>query len=84
MYRLCMPIWSFYNKTYIVIPSCTSDILPPVLPFSPTVADDQELMSRGVWDLNCLEVAARHTLQAAIVFLTKTVGKNVLMSVGAI
>ena len=28
----CMPIWSFYNKTYIVIPTCTSDILPPVLP----------------------------------------------------
>ena len=37
---------------------------------------------RGVWDLNFLEVAAKHMLQAAILFLTKTVGKNVLMSVG--
>ena len=36
-----------------------------------------------MWDLNCLEVTARRTLQAAILFLTKTVGKNVLMSVGA-
>ena len=36
-----------------------------------------------MWDLNCLEVTASCTLQAAILFLTKTVGKNVLMSVGA-
>ena len=44
---------------------------------------NQELVNRGVWDLNCLEVNARRMLQAAIVFLTKTVGKNVLMTVGA-
>ena len=29
-----MPICSFYFKTNIVIPTCTSDILPPVLPLS--------------------------------------------------
>ena len=29
---LCMPIWSFYDKTNIVILSCTTDIFPPVLP----------------------------------------------------
>ena len=56
----------------------------PSSPRSPAVTDDQELVVRGVWDLNCLQVTARRTLQAAIVFLTKTVGKNVLMSVGAI
>ena len=27
-------------------------------------------------DLNCLKVAARHTLQAAIVFLIKTIGEK--------
>ena len=32
MYRLRMPIWSFYSKTYIVILAFTSDIFPPVLP----------------------------------------------------
>ena len=36
-----------------------------------------------MWDLNSLEVAARRTLQAAIVFLTNRVVKNVLRSVGA-
>ena len=34
MYRLSMLIWSFYSKTYIIIPTCTYEIwwLRPVLP----------------------------------------------------
>ena len=40
-YRLRMPIWSFYSKTYIVILTCPSDMFPPVLPtFSPAIAYD--------------------------------------------
>ena len=35
MDRLCMPIWSFYSKTNIVILTCPSDMFPPVLPHSP-------------------------------------------------
>ena len=40
MYRLSMPIWSFYSKTYIVIPTCTSDISLPSSPLSPAIAVD--------------------------------------------
>ena len=40
MYRLRMPIWSFYSKTYIVIPTCTSDISLPSSPLSPAIAVD--------------------------------------------
>ena len=40
MYRLRMPIWSFYSKTYIVIPTYTSDISLPSSPLSPTIAVD--------------------------------------------
>ena len=40
MYRLSMPIWSFYDKTYIVIPTCTSDISRPSSPLSPAIAVD--------------------------------------------
>ena len=29
---VCMPVWSFYDKTNIVILTCTTDIFPPVLP----------------------------------------------------
>ena len=29
---ICMPIWSFYDKTNIVILTCTTDIFPPILP----------------------------------------------------
>ena len=32
MDRFCMPIWSFYCKTNIVILTCPSDMFPPVLP----------------------------------------------------
>ena len=29
---ICMPIWSFYDKTNVVILTCTTDIFPPILP----------------------------------------------------
>ena len=40
MCRLHMPIWSFYSKTYVVIPTCTSDISLPSSPLSPAIAVD--------------------------------------------
>ena len=40
MYRLGMPIWSFCSKTYIVIPTCTSDISLPFSPLLPAIAVD--------------------------------------------
>ena len=48
MYRLSMPIWSFYDKTYIVIPTCTSDISRPSSPLSPAIAVDLR-MEEQVW-----------------------------------
>ena len=33
-----MPIWSFYDNTYIVIPTCTSDISRLSSPRSPAIA----------------------------------------------
>ena len=46
MYRLCMPIWSFYDETYIVIPTCTSDISLPSSPHSPAVAVDLRIVEQ--------------------------------------
>ena len=40
MYRLRIPIWSFYSKTYIVIPTCTSDISLLSSPLSLAIAVD--------------------------------------------
>ena len=48
MYRLCMPIWRFYDKTYIVIPTCTSDISSPSSPLSPAIAADLRIEEQ-VW-----------------------------------
>ena len=42
-----MAICSFYVKTNIVIPTCMSDDLPPVLPSSQSVFND-ELMGEGL------------------------------------
>ena len=33
-YTVCMPIWGFYYKTYIVILTCTSDDSLPSSPLS--------------------------------------------------
>ena len=35
-----MPIWSFYDKTYVVVPTCTSDISRPSSPRLPALAVD--------------------------------------------
>ena len=35
-----MPIWSFYDETYIVISTCTSDISRLSSPHSPALAVD--------------------------------------------
>ena len=48
MYRLRMPIWSFYDKTYIVIPACTSDVSRPSSPRSPAIAVDLRIEEQ-VW-----------------------------------
>ena len=62
----CMPICSFYIKTNIVIPTCTSDRFPPVLPSLAYVADIEELTGKGDWNLFLPDgLVARHTIQAA-------------------
>ena len=48
MYRLRMPIWSFYDKTYIVIPTCTSNISRPSAPRAPAIAVDLRIEEQ-VW-----------------------------------
>ena len=45
-----MPLCSFYNKTNIVILTCTSDIFPPVLP-SPMLRTYEELSVVGALHL---------------------------------
>ena len=43
-----MPIWSFYDKTYNVIPTCTSDISCPSSPRTPAIAVDLRIEEQ-VW-----------------------------------
>ena len=43
-----MPIWSFYDKTYIVIPTCTSDISRPSSPRLPAIVVDLRIEEQ-VW-----------------------------------
>ena len=49
----CMPICSFHIKTNIVIPTCTSDRFPPVLPSLAYVADIEELTEKSEENLFC-------------------------------
>ena len=48
MHRLRMPIWSFYDKAYIVILTCTSDISRLSSPRSPAIAVDLRIEEQ-VW-----------------------------------
>ena len=48
MYRLRMPIWSFYDKTCIVIPTCTFDISRLSSLLSPAIAVDLRIEEQ-VW-----------------------------------
>ena len=65
---IALAIWSFYNKTYIIIPTCTSDIAqPPIHPDSHSKHFSQmcsETHSR------CLKHTPGRHLQAAQVSLT--------------
>ena len=51
-----MPICSFHIETNIVIPTCTSDRFPPVLPSLALLPTSTELTSRVKGDL-CLPVS---------------------------
>ena len=43
-----MPIWSFYDKTNIVILTCTTDIFPPILPTYLLAAAVDKVKWKGV------------------------------------
>ena len=61
MDRLCMPIWSFYSKTNIVILTCPSDMFPPVLPTFASFSDELRIEGKWVWYHGWRLVSARLT-----------------------